>query len=188
MPIKDLTTDLPQELNLWAARVFKRIKKRFLDFQISMSVNEKGGYTGDLYRRMHWEVHSAAGGNKAFIEFFYMKYGDFVQWGVGAKRNDPLYPHGQKLWDVPALKGKEVKPIQATSGRNYYAKPYLRREVRYHTQWLLKRLAEQYAYTGNLYIVRGLSEGMGDPSIMNKWIEDNKDLLTKGFLDMMGIK
>lgn len=171
--------NLSQELNFWAVRVFTRIKKRFVDFNINMQVNGKGdGYTGDLYRRMYWEVHNASGGNPAMIKFFYMKYGDFVQWGVGGKVTK---------WDVPQLKGKEVEPIKHPEA-NRYAKPYLRREIRYHSRWLLKRLAEQYAYFGNLYIVRGISEGIGDASIMEKWIEENKNELTNGFLDLMGMK
>lgn len=179
MPTKDFEMNLSQELNLWAVRVFTRIRRKFLDFDINMTADGKGPrYTGDLYRRMHWEVHNASGGNPALIQFFYMKYGDFVQWGVGGKVTK---------WDVPQLSGKDAGPIKHPVF-DRKAKPYLRREVRYHSRWLLKRLAEQYAYFGNLYIVRGLSEGMGDPSIMNKWIDENRDMLKKGFLDMMGIK
>lgn len=175
MAINNFEINLPQELNLWAARVFKTVKQKFIDFEINMSEDKNRGLTGNLYRRMYWEVHNAAGGNPALIEFFYMKYGDYVQWGVGA---------GVPKWDVPQLNGRNVQPIKhPTADRK--AKPYLRREVRYHAKWLLKRLAEHYAFMGNFYMVRGLSQGMGDPSVMNKWIEENKHLLTKGFLDLM---
>lgn len=179
MPTKDFEINLPQELNLWAARVMKRIRRKFIHFYIN---REPGGkrdeYTGDLYRKMWWTVHNAAGGNKAMIEFFYMKYGDFVQWGVGGK---------VKKWNVPPLSGQDAGPIKHPQ-YNRKAKPFFRREVKYHADWLLKRLAEHYAYWGNLYLVRGLAEGVGDKSITEKWIAENKDMLTKGVLDMMGFK
>lgn len=176
MPTKDLDINLQQELNWWAVRVFKRIRKKFIDFYINQYPDEENGYTGDLYRKMWWTVHEAAGGNKALIEFFYMKYGDFVQWGVGGR---------VKKWDVPPLSGYDSGPIKHPI-YNRKAKPFFRREVKYHADWLLKRLTEKYAYFGNLYIVRGLADGMGDKSITEKWVAENKDMLTKGILDMMG--
>lgn len=188
MPTKDFEINLSQELNLWGARVFQRIKEKFVDFQINRSVNKEKGLTGDLYRRMWWTVYNAAGGNKAFITFFYMKYGDFVQWGVGRKYGDPRWPEGQKLWDIPPLSGRKVSPIPQTDGYKYAAKPYLRREIRYHVKWLRKRLAEQYAYFAEFYMVKGIAEGIGDPAATTKWIEENKNELTNGFLDMFGMK
>lgn len=192
MATNDFEVNLSQELNLWAVRVFNKIKKSFVDYKINRVTNKKEGYTGDLYRRMWWTVHNAAGGKKALIQFFYMKYGDFVQWGVGSKFDDPRRkenpPRGQKLWDVPAMTSKQLKPIPQTEGYNYAAKPYLRREIRYHLSWLRKRLAEQYAYFGEYYIIKGVADGIGDPSITTKWIEENKSRLTNEFLDMMGMK
>lgn len=176
MATKDFEINLPQELNLWAVRVFKRIRERFINFYISRG--EQGEYTGDLYRKMWWTVHNAAGGNQALIQFFYLKYGDFVQWGVGGK---------VKKWNVPPLAGKDPRPIKHPQ-YNRKAKPFFRREVKYHANWLLKRLTEKYAYFGNLYLVRGLADGVGDRRITEKWIEENKDMLTKGVLDMMGFK
>lgn len=170
--------NLPQELNLWAVRVFTRIKRKFAPLHINMSANPKKGFTGDLYRTMYWQVFNAAGGNTALITFFYLKYGDFVQWGVG---------RGQKAWPIPATGGDNIPPIKAPDS-NRHAKLFLRREVRYHATWLQKRLLEEYGFASNLYMVRGFAEGMGDSSITDKWINDNKDLLTQGFLDLMNIK
>ena len=92
MATKDFEANLTQELNLWAVRVFTRIRRKFIDYFINRHPDEEHGYTGDLYRKMWWTVHEAAGGNKAMITFFYLKYGDFVQWGVGGK---------VKKWPVP---------------------------------------------------------------------------------------
>lgn len=185
MATKDFEVNLKQELEIWSARVLQRVLTKFDALNINRTVNKKKGYTGDLYRTMYWEVYKASGGNKAMVQFFYMKYGDFVQWGVGRKFGDG---EGQKAWSIPAVGGKDVAPIQAASGRNYFAKLFMRREVKYHARWLLKRLAEQYSYFGNLYIVRGLSEGVGDPAVMKNWIAENKDMLSKGILDWADIK
>ena len=177
MPTKEFELNLPHELNMWAVRVMKRIRRKFIDFYIN---REPGGkyeeYTGDLYRKMWWTVHNGAGGNPALIQFFYLKYGDFVQWGVGGN---------VKKWNVPPLSGSDAGPIKHPV-YNRKAKPFFRREVKYHAEWLLKRLTERYAYFGNLDLVRGLADGIGDKSITEKWIAENKDMLTKGVLDMMG--
>ena len=37
---------------------------------------------------------------------------------------------------------------------------------------------------GTLYMVRSIANGMDDPSITEKWINENRDMLTKGFLDL----
>lgn len=185
MATKDFELRLSDELNFWAVRVFMRIKKKFRDMDINRSRNLKDGYTGDLYRTLHWEVHNAAGGSPALIKFFYLKYGDFLQWGVGRQFGDPRWPDGQKKWDVAPLDGPDAGSISNPEHPKYKAKPFLRREVTHHAKWLLKRLAEKYAYFGNLYIVRGLSEGMGDPSIMERWIEEHRDELTRGFLKLV---
>lgn len=196
MPTADFEINLSKELNLWAVRVFNKIKRNFVQYRINKGEKSTDdGYTGDLYRSMWWTVHAGAGGNPAFIKFFYMKYGDFVEWGVGSRFDDPRRrgpePKGQGLWDVPPITDSGQGPIGYPEpynkrGHRYYSKPWLRREVRYHTKWLLKRLTEQYAYWGNLYTVRSLADGVGDKSITEKWIAENKDMLTKGFLDMMG--
>lgn len=175
MATKDFEANLTQELNLWAVRVFTRIRRKFIDYFINRHPDEEHGYTGDLYRKMWWTVHEAAGGNKAMITFFYLKYGDFVQWGVGGK---------VKKWPVPPVSGDDGPAKHPKYNR--YAKPFFRREVKYHADWLLKRFTEKYAYMGNLYLIRGLSEGIGDKSITEKWIAENKDMLTKGVKDMMG--
>lgn len=185
MATKNFEANLQQELEFWAARVLQRVLTKFVAMNINRNADRKNGYTGDLYRTLHWEVHKASGGNKAMISFFYMKYGDFIQWGVGKKLGDS---EGQKKWSIPATGGKDVAPVQAPDGRNYFAKMFLRREVMYHARWLLKRLAEQYGYWGNLYVVRGLSEGIGDPTVMKNWIAENKDMLSKGILDWADIK
>lgn len=106
------------------------------------------------------------------ITFFYLKYGDYVQWGVGT---------GVKKWNVPKMTGLVyIKHPES----NRKAKPYLRSEVRRQAKWLIKRLAEQFVYGGNLYIVRGLADGVGDESITKRWIEQNKDELRGRFKNL----
>ncbi|MBQ4589093.1 MAG: hypothetical protein IJA95_07385 [Bacteroidaceae bacterium] len=173
MADKEFEVKLPDELNYWAARVFMKVKKNFEDFYINRVAEGKGrGYTGDLYRKLWWTVHRAAGGNQALIQFFYMKYGDFVQWGVGGH---------VKKWPVPQLKGKDVEPIKHPRF-NRSAKPFIQREMRYHLDWLSKRLTEQYGYMGNLYIVRGATNGTENREAMDKWISEHKKDLSEGFL------
>lgn len=175
--IEEFDPNLKEELTIWAIRVFDRVKKNFITFNINRMKGEKGpGFTGNLYRTIHWTVHNAAGGNQAMVDFFYMKYGDFVQWGVG---------WDQKSWDIPQT--NEMGPITAPNGRRK-AKQFLRREVKYHARWLLKRLLEEYGYRGNLYVIRGMSEGMGDPKIMEQWIEENKDALTRGAISISKVR
>lgn len=188
MATKDFESKLEEELNLWAVRVFKRIRKNFVDYQINMVANKKEGYTGDLFRRMWWTVHTAAGGNKAMISFFYLKYGDFVQWGVGRKFGDPRWPNGQKLWDIPMAKSAERSPIKQTEGFNYAAKPFLRREVRYHMDWLGKRLAEEYGYFGAFWLERSLTEAPMSSSKTKTWLKEHMWELPQDFLDMFDIK
>lgn len=198
MPTKDFEANLPQELNMWAANVFAKIKKNFRDYEINTTLNKKEGYTGDLYRRMWWTVHNAAGGKKSLIQFFYMKYGDYVHWGVGSRFDDPRRqlnpPQGQKLWDVPPVRNKGKQPIpykepyNTSNGHRYASKPYLRREVRYQMRTLIRDLAVRYAFFADFYTVRGIADGIGDPSITTKWIQQNKMHLTNDFLDMMGMK
>lgn len=173
MPSKDFEVKLPDELNFWAARVFDKIKQNFLALDINRTPGGKGPeYTGNLFRQTWWTVYNAAGGSKAMITFFYLKYGDFVQWGVGT---------GVKKWDVPKM--TDMVSIKHPES-NRKAKPFLRSEVRRQAKWLLKRLAEQYVYGGNFYIVKGLAEGIGDTSITQRWIDQNKDELRERFKNL----
>ena len=185
MPTNDFDKNIQNELNLWAARVFERIKQKFIDMNINRSMNRGDGFTGDLYRSLHWEVHTAAGGSKILVQFFYLKYGDFVQWGVGRQFGDK---DGQKNWPIPPLYGKDAAGIPNPEKPKYVAKPFLRREVRYRVNGLLRDLAVKYAYFADALIIKGLSDGTGDPSIMNKWISENKELLSNDFLKMVGMK
>ena len=188
MGTTDMKFDISHEMNMWAANVFAKIHKNFADYQINTSLNKKDGYTGDLYRRMWWKVYNSAGGKKSLIQFFYMKYGDYVQWGVGRKFGDPRWPEGQKLWNVPTVTSKEKKSIKNTDGNNYYSKPYLRREVRYQMRYLIRDLAIRDAVFGDSFIVKGIADGLGDTSATTRWIEQNKPELTNDFLQMMGMK
>lgn len=197
MPTQDFDTNLSQEMNMWAANVFAKIKQNFKDYKINTTLNKKEGYTGDLYRRMWWTVHNASGGKKSLIQFFYMKYGDYVHWGVGSRFDDPRRrldpPQGQKIWDIPPVRSKGKQPIEHPEtynekGKRYASKPYLRREVRYQIKSLIRDLAVRYAFFGDFFIVRGIADGIGDSSITKKWIQQNKVHLTNDFLDLMGMK
>ena len=62
MPTKEFELNLPHELNMWAVRVMKRIRRKFIDFYINREPGGRfGEYTGDLYRKMWWTVHNGAG-------------------------------------------------------------------------------------------------------------------------------
>lgn len=198
MGTTDMKFDISHEMNMWAANVFAKIHKNFADYQINTSLNKKDGYTGDLYRRMWWKVYNSAGGKKSLIQFFYMKYGDYVQWGVGSRFDDPRRqrtsePYGQKWWEVPPVKSKGKAAIgypgtYNDKGNRYYSKPYLRREVRYQMRYLIRDLAIRYAFFGDYFIVKGIADGLGDTSATTRWIEQNKPELTNDFLQMMGMK
>ena len=112
---------------------------------------------------------------------------------VGHRIGGTLFVNGdtgksKKKWDIPPVGGKDIVPIQSPESSKHFAKPLMRREVKYHARWLFKRLAEQYSYYGNLYIVKGLSEGVGDPSILKKWVAENKDMLSKGIINWSDFK
>lgn len=188
MASKDFESQLEKELNFWAIRVFKRVQDNFIDYQINMVAKKKEGFTGDLYRRMWWTVYNAAGGNKAMISFFYMKYGDFVQWGVGRKYGDPRWPEGQKLWPVPAASGKGKAPIPQVEGFKYAAKPFLRREVMYHLRWLAKRLAEQYGYFGAYWLERSITAQPMSVDKTRSWLKEHMWELPQDFLDMFDVR
>lgn len=173
MPSKDFEVKLSDELNFWAARVFDKIKKNFVALDINRTPEGKGPeYTGDLYRTMWWTVYNAAGGSNAMITFFYLRYGDFVQWGVGT---------GVKIWEVPSM--TDMVPIKHPDS-NRKSKPYFRSEIRRQAKWLLKRLAEQYVYGGNFYIVKGLADSVGDTSITENWIRQNETELRERFKNL----
>lgn len=172
-----LKVDVSRELNYWGARVFQRIIRNFRKLGINTQKGQKGPeYTGDLRRSIWWTVHKAAGGNQAMIDFFFLNYGDFVQWGVGA---------GQKSWNVPPMGGMQA--IKAPNSKRK-AKPIIRSEIRYHLRWLQRRLAEEYAFNGAFYIIKGLADGMADRSITEKWIKENEKELAQGLSRVMGIK
>ena len=173
MPSKDFEVKLSDELNFWAARVFDKIKQNFLALDINRTPGGKGpAYTGDLFRTLWWMVYNAAGGDKAMITFFYLKYGDFVQYGVG---------NGVKKWNVPKMTG--LVPIKHPDS-NRMAKPFLRSEVRRQAKCLLKHLSEQYVYGCTFYIVKGLAECLGSQTITQRWIEQNKDALRDRFKNL----
>lgn len=169
--------DISQELNFWGARVYQRILKNFTTLDINHTKGGKGPeYTGGLRRSIWWTVYNASGGNQAMINFFFLKYGDYLQWGVGK---------GQKKWPVPAMSKMESLKAPNTKRK---AKPFIRSEIRHHVGWLQKRLAEQYAYNGALYIIRGLTDNMGDKSITERWVKENEKELAKGLGRVMDIK
>lgn len=177
MAEETIKTDIGQELNFWGARVFQRIINNFQKLDINRTAKGKGPeYTGNLRRSIWWTVHNAAGGNQSMIHFFFLNYGNFVQWGVG---------NGQKSWKIPPM--NEMKAIPSPNSRRK-AKPIIRSEIRYHLRWLQKRLAELYAYNGAFYIVKGISDGMADKSITEKWVRENEKELAKGLARVMNIK
>lgn len=171
-----IKTDISQELNFWGARVFQRIIRNFSTLDINQNPGEKGDrFSGRLRRSIWWTVHNAAGGNQAMIDFFFLNYADFLQWGVGG---------GQKAWSVPPMHG--MKAMQAPNSKRK-AKPFLRSEIRHHLKWLQRRLAEQYAYNGAFYIVKGISDGMGDKSITERWVREHEKELAQGLQRVMYI-
>lgn len=177
MAERPIEVDISQELNFWGARVYQRIVQNFQTLDINTTEGGKGkGYTGDLRRKLWWTVHKAAAGNQAMITFFFMKYGDFLQWGVG---------NGQKSWKIPPMTGMKAIPAPKSKRK---AKPFLRSEIRHHVRWLQKRLAEQYAYTGAFYIVKGIADGIGDKSITEKWVREHQKELAQGLGRVMGIQ
>ena len=48
-PTADFEVNLPEELNLWGARVTKRILSNFDRLKINKDADESKGLTGDLY-------------------------------------------------------------------------------------------------------------------------------------------
>lgn len=188
MPTKDFEARIEDEMHIWAARVFERIRKKFIDMDINRTANNEKGFTGNLYRSLFWDVHSAAGGSKVLVRFFYLKYGNFVQWGVGRQFGDPRWPKGQDKWPIPPLYGRDAAGIEHPEYKTYKAKPFLRREVNYGVKRLIRDLAVEYAYFADFHIIKSLSDGMGDRTIMEKWISENKDELSNDFLQAVGMK
>lgn len=163
-PKQDIFTNLEKELEFWAARVVNKIKKNFYTLDINHKAGGKGPqFTGKLLRNVYWTVHSAANGNAAAIEFFYLRYGKFVELAVGG----PL-----KYIPIPSM--TKMEQIARPDGAKRKAKPFLSSEIRHHTKWLQKRLFEEYMYAGNIYIVSGFYEGLQDPEETRRWIHTHQ--------------
>ena len=167
MPTTNFEKNLPDELHLWGARVFQNVRKNFLYMDINMTDSDRG--TGDLYRSIWWNVYNSSGGKLAWVKFFYLKYGDFVQWGVGT---------GVKKWPVPPMDSKE--PIKHPIF-NRKAKGFMRSELMRNAKWLQKRLGEEYAYFSYLHTLKRFSDVVGDTTPTENWIRANKDKLSPYF-------
>ena len=167
MPTTGFEKALPDELHLWGARVFENIRKNFRFMDINDKKSRRG--SGDLYRSIWWDVYNSANGNLAWVKFFYMNYGDFVQWGVG---------RGVKKWPVPPMTSKE--PIKHPQF-NRRAKAFMRSEIMRNARWLQKRLGEEYAYFSYLYTLKRFSDVIGDTKPTEDWIRANKDKLSPYF-------
>lgn len=163
---KEMELNLSEELNMWGARVVNKIRRNFQQLYISSPQVRKNPkrFTQRLYRSVFWTVHNAAGGNKAMIEFFYLRYGQYVEMGVGGET---------KAWDVPQITGKNFKPM-ANPQTKRKAKPFFRSELRFHQRWLQERLLQQYMFMGNLYVVRGFYENLQSDAETQKWIEAHR--------------
>ena len=158
-PSQDIFDNLERELEFWAARVLNKIKKNFYALGINTEPDGRGYFTGNLMRNLYWKIHSAAGGNQAAIEFFYLRYGKYVELAVG---------YGLKHTHLSQM--TRMEPIARPDGAKRKAKPFLSSEIRLHAKWLQKRLFEEYMYAGNIYIVDGFYEGLQDPSETKRWI------------------
>lgn len=171
-PTDDFQAKLPDELNFWAARVAEKVRKNFFTLSINRKPGQKGRrYTGDLYRSVYWTVHSAAGGNQAYVDFFYLKYGQFVEWGVGGH---------VKYTPLPEMQA--MKPINR-EGTTRKAKPFMRSELRFHIRWLRERLFDQYNFAGTFYLLKAFADALGDQSITDQWISEHR-----AELDQAGMK
>lgn len=142
---QSLTID--DELYYWGSRVFKRIKDNFTLMQINKQ-KRKGGFTGNLYRDIFWQVHKMAAGNQQRIDFFYEYYGKFVEMGVS---KGFAYVRAPKMMHIGAVK---------IPGRKRPSKPFLSREIRYHAEWLQDRLSYVYHNKTNLAILYGIQAGI----------------------------
>lgn len=162
-PKQDIFENLERELELWGARVVNKIRKNFYTLKINTKPDDRGYFTGNLLRSIYWKVHSAAGGNAAAIEFFYLRYGKFVELAVGYKLKYIPLPAMTKMEQVPRPDGAKRK-----------AKPFLSSEIRHHAKWLQKRLFEEYAYAGNIYIASGFYRGLQDPAETKRWIQEHQ--------------
>lgn len=168
-PTADFNVNLPEELNYWGARVTKRILSNFDRLNINKERNEKKNLTGDLYRSIYWTVHNASGGNHALIEFYFLHYAGYVQTGTGK---------GAPRIDLPQMSGMET--VDRPDGHRRKAKPFLRSEIRLHLRWLADRLFSQYRFGGTIYIVKGIADAIGDPSLTQQWIADHRSELSEG--------
>lgn len=166
-PTQDFLPNLAEELNYWGARVTERIRSNF--DRLGINKTPGGEFTGDLYRSIWWTVHTASGGSEALIEFYFLHYAGYVQTGTGA---------GAPRFNVPQMNTMEA--IARPDGQRRKAKPFLRSEIRLHLRWLADRLFHEYRFGGSFYIVKGIAEGMGDPSITQQWVADHADELSQG--------
>lgn len=132
----------------------ERILGNFDRINISSPHNKKGRKSsGNLYRSIFWRVFNAAGGDSAMITFYFQNYAAFVETGTG---------NGVRYSALPQLTKLEALSRPGTKRK---AKPFLLSEIRFHARLTLDRLAERYAYTGGLYIIRGMSDDKGYLSI-----------------------
>lgn len=166
----DFNKNISDELNYWGARVYQNVKKNFVYMGINQKKSRKG--TGDLYRSIWWEVYNSSGGDMAKVKFFYLKYGDFVEWGVGA---------GVKKWPVPPMTAKE--PIKHPM-YNRSAKAFIRSEVVRNARWLSKVLAEKYCFFKTIYYMKNMLDSLDDMGSTVKWVDQNKDKLSREFRDL----
>lgn len=172
-PTDDFLPKLSEELNFWGARVTQRILSNF--DRLGINKEKRKGYSGDLYRNVWWTVHNASGGNAALIKFYFMHYAGYVQTGTG---------RGAPRIDLPQM--SRMAPIPRPDGKKRKAKPFLRSELRIHLRWLSDRLFQEYRFGGTLYIVKGIAEAIGDPSITQQWVADHADELSEGLRDYIG--
>lgn len=151
-----------QDLLDFGNRTFKRIQRNFKTLGISPYNNnslqgwlktdklkgKKMRSTGSLYRSIFWKVYNEAGGDMMKVTFFFKHYAVFVETGTGAGVKWSPLP---ELVELSTLKRSNTKRV---------AKPFLMSEIRLHARITLEQLAENFAYTGGLYI---LSSVMSHP-------------------------
>lgn len=141
-------------LHYFAKDTTERILGNFQRLDISSPTNKKGRKSaGALYRSIFWRVYNAANGDSAVISFYFKHYATFVETGTG---NGVRYTPLERLTELKAI---------SKAGTTRVAKPFLLSEIRLHARMMLERLAQKYAYTGGMYIVRSLSDNPEDLSI-----------------------
>lgn len=135
--------NVDRTLHYFAKDTVARIRENFARLNISTPTNKKGRKdAGGLFRSMFWRVYGAAGGNMQVVSFFFLNYATFVETGTGADvRFSPL----EALTKLETL---------SREGTSRVAKPFLMSEIRIHTRMLMERLAREYAYFGEIIIMR----------------------------------